>query len=101
MNDEKNVTTAIRVVLFNGKRSSFTKWQKKFLATVRNRSYGFIFTEPVIAIPEGKTLTDDEKKIVKANKDAYDSLVLAMDEDICFDIVESSTTAEIPGGAPV
>ena len=82
---------AIRVIAFSGKKKDWRKWSRKFLAMAVKRGYKKILLGEL----EGKSMTDEEK--IK-NGHAYNDIMLSMNEDVSFSLVDEACTSEMPEG---
>ena len=108
--------TSLKVLLFNGKASTFEYWGPKFEARARKKKTSPIFLgstvvpsetayEAVLLVAKASR-TDAQKKTVKdfdLNSLAYDELMMSMDGStdggkIAFQLVNNSCTAANPNG---
>ena len=80
---------SFRVIIFSGKKKDWRKWSRKFLAMAVNRRH----KDVLLVKLAGNTMTDEEK-----NVSAYNDLMLSMNEDVSFVIVDESCTDEITEG---
>ena len=70
-----------------------------FLSQAESRGYREVLEGTVKVPADTEALTDDEKvKIRKANKAAYNALILACDDEVSFNIVDTSLTEDLPKG---
>ena len=88
MSEEK----AIRIISFSGKRADWRVWSRKFLAVAEKRGYKKILTG---ALELSSTSSAEEKQL---GVNAYNDLLLAMNESISFGLVDESTSAVSPEG---
>ena len=114
MSDRLNQETAIKTILFSGKKSDFVYWKGKPVARSHKSKYGGILTGD-IKIPTKveyqdalkKSPQDDSSKdIVKRYElgiSAYDDLILSMDDSkksgkVAYSIIANATTTDNPDG---
>ena len=108
--------TSLKVLLFNGKASTFEYWGPKFEARARKKKTSPIFLgstvvpsetayEAVLLVAEASR-TDAQKKTIKdfdLNSAAYDELIMSMDDSsdggkIAFQLVNNAHTVANPNG---
>ena len=109
--------TSLKVLLFNGKASTFEYWGPKFEARARKKKTSPIFLgstvvpsetayhEAVLLVAEASR-TDAQKKTIKdfdLNSLAYDELIMSMDDStdggkIAFQLVNNAYTAANSNG---
>jgi gag-polypeptide of LTR copia-type len=121
----EEVEKSIKVVVFDGKQSSWIVWEEKFIARAIKKGYFMIFLaeDDAIYIPKlgednlyTTTVNSDGDEVLKPvfkdkdiknwlewNIQAYSDLVMCMDTStptgrVAFDIVRSSKTEEYPFG---
>ena len=86
----------IKSSAFNGKPEDWNKWSKKFVARAGLMGYKSVL------LGVNKRHTDKGSKhyddFCKNNDMAYADLLMACDDDVCFDLVENSRTEELPDG---
>ena len=82
---------AIRVIRFSGSKKDWRKWSRKFLAMSVKRGY----KDVLLGKTREEGMTDDEKNL---NGHAYNDIMLSMDEDVSFSIVDEACTEELPEG---
>ena len=88
MSEEK----AIRIIAFSGKRSDWRVWSRKFLAVAEKRGYKKILTGTLVLL---STSSDDDKQL---GVNAYNNLLLAINESISFGLVDESISSAYPDG---
>ena len=88
MSEEK----AIRIISFSGKRADWRVWSRKFLAVAEKRGYKKILTG---ALELSSTSSAEEKQL---GVNAYNDLLLAMNESISFGLVDESKSSVCPDG---
>ena len=91
MSEEKS----IRVISFSGKRSDWRVWSRKFLAVAEKRGYKKLLTGALeLTSTSG---TDD----LQLGVNAYNYLLLAMNENISFGLVDEAKSVVCPDGDAV
>ena len=99
----------MRYIYFSGKKENWNNWKDKFEVRAAIRGFDSILNgddkAPSTHNTDGtkKTLTEEEKVLVKQNKDGYGELLISMKDEtddgkIAFAVVKSAKTKEIPGG---
>ena len=88
MSEEKS----IRIIPFSGKRNDWRVWSRKFLAVAEKRGYKKVLTK---SLELTSNSTDEEKQL---GVNAYNDLLLAMNESISFGLVDESKSAVCPDG---
>ena len=83
---------AIRVISFSGKKDDWRKWSRKFLAMSVKRGYKDVL--------QGKLEVEGimNEKEQEKNGHAYNDLMLSMNEDVSFGIVDEAVTTKLPEG---
>ena len=101
--------TAIRVVVFSGKKDDWEVWKEKFLVRASIKGYEGILTGEVKVPATHKAdgtkekLTADQETIADANKKGFGDLILSIDcstpaGKIAFAIVKGTKTKTNPSG---
>ena len=88
MSEEKS----IRVISFSGKRSDWRVWSRKFLAVAEKRGYKKLLTG---ALELTSTSGTDDRQL---GVNAYNDLLLAMNENISFGLVDEAKSVVCPDG---
>ena len=94
----------ICILPFTGKSDDWRKWSSKFIAWVAEKGYDYILLKDKNVLAESMVLDETKAdgkaatKLRKANKKAYNDLLLLMDEDISFGIVDAAKTDDLPSG---
>jgi hypothetical protein len=87
-----------KAVVFDGKTSKWREWSAKFLAIADVHGYERVLLGEEIPVPANQaTLTVEEERILKANKEAYSNLVLSC-SGTAFGAVDSGKTKDHPRG---
>ena len=90
---------AIRVLAFTGKKNDWTMWEAKYKARARTKGWLNIMDGSVVAPDATATLTaqaDIDKR--DKNDEGYSDLLLSMNEEISFGLVNEAKTNELPDG---
>ncbi len=101
--------TSIRVITFDGKKTTWPSWKEKFLARAKKKGYKDILTKKVVPVPETTTIADndaqrDEKlKARNANENAYADLILSIDTSkapgrAVFNLIKNTKSNDYPDG---
>ena len=100
MADEK-LEKSIRILPFKGKDDEeYSMWSQKFLARASMKGYDGILEGSVKVKKDGESSYSDKELTARAkNKEAYNDLILSMDGKVCFKIVKTSVTADLPKGS--
>ena len=86
----------IKSSAFNGKPEDWHKWSKKFAARAGLMGYKSVLLG-IEEMPEDKNSKDFDD-FSKNNDMAFADLLMACDEDVCFDLVDNSRTEDLPDG---
>ena len=93
---------AIRIIAFSGKQEDWQKWKRQFTAVATGRGYKAILYGNEVPLAEDVVLDPaadmDWIQIRNSNTQAYGDLVLACTDDVSFEIIDGSTTDELPSG---
>ena len=98
------VEKTVKIITFSGKEEDWRMFKNKFMA--RGKRTNKLFKEVLqgkIKVPAASDVLDettDKEKLQyrKANETVYDELILAMTDDVCFNIVCNATSQELPDG---
>ena len=82
----------IKVIPFDGKRENWHMWSRKFLCKLTVYGYRDILVEKQDIKEEEKTEREE------ANSMAYSDLLLSMEDEVCFSIVDMANSDEFPMG---
>ena len=92
---------AIRVLNFSGKQSNWVMWEAKYKARARMKGWLQALLGQVVIPNEDVALTDAqvvEKNARKANEEGYSDLLLSMEDEIAFGIVNEAKSTNLPSG---
>ena len=107
MSDDNNTyDKSVQVIRFSGKASDWRIWSMKFLAYAAVKGYKTILTGVDVPVNEtaekALVLTSDagkaQKKIQDKNREAYNALVLSLDDEVSLGAVEAAITDDFPEG---
>ncbi len=106
MSEENTYDKSVRVIRFSGKQADWRVWSLKFLAYSAIKGYKGILTGsevPVSATAEASldAGTEDGKRQLKIqvkNVEAYNALILAIDDEVGLGAIESAITEDFPNG---
>ena len=94
---------AIRVLSFSGKHEDWRMWKSKYKARATMKKWIKVMEGTETAPKESDTLdpTNDADKIAarQANEDGYADILMSMDDEIAFSIVDEARTTELPNGS--
>ena len=99
----------IRVITFDGKKTSWTSWKEKFLARAKRKGYKKVLLGDIEVVPDTTEIEDsdsDKAKKEKAreqNELAYADLTLSIDCSkaqgrVVFNLVRASKSEDYPDG---
>ena len=108
------IETAIRVLLFSGKKIDWNHWEEKFMAKAKRKGLKEICNGTKM-IPnyideddeDYEEMTEEEikeyKKMCELNELAYSDLIMSMDTSttagkVAYDLVKSSKSKDFPDG---
>ena len=83
---------SIRIISFTGKKQDWRKWSRKFLAMAVKRGY----KDVLLGVLKTKGSMTDEEKV--KNGHAYNDIMLSMNEDVSFGLVDEACSEEMPEG---
>ena len=93
---------AVQVLPFSRKREDWRMWSRKFLARAKIKGYKGLLTGAETP-PDASTMLDPNNaqhvvdiRLRNMNELAYSKLLLACQEDVCFDAVNKAMTTEQP-----
>ena len=95
---------AIRTITFSGKRQDWRMWSKKFMARAVIKNYVNVLKGTITAPRFDATIDvstkdgKEQQKARNANEIAYSELLLSCDDEVYFEIVCESMTADLPEG---
>ena len=91
---------AIRIITFSGKQEDWQKWKRQFTVVAKGRRYKAILYGDEVPLAEDIALdlaaNADQIWVRNSNTQAYGDLVLACTDDVSFEIINGSTTDELP-----
>ena len=95
---------AIRVLAFDGKDESWTMWEGKYKARAMAKGWWSIMKGDQTP-PKSDKILDDTNASHKTeivlrdkNNEGYGDILLSMEEEIAFGIVNEAKTDELPDG---
>ena len=92
---------SIRVVAFDGKHKNYKKWRARYLAKVSTIEKSVLLGDVEVP-PEDEDLDEaadaDRIAIRDANKNAYANLLIACEDDVCFNLISTAVSQELPNG---
>lgn len=93
-----------RYIPFSGKREEWRMWSGKFLARGNKLGYRAIL-EGTTNVPNATDTLDATNashiipiKNRELNENAYDDLIMAMDDNVCYGKVDEAKTKKLPYG---
>ena len=94
----KETFKEMRIVKYNGKESEWPKWSKKFMAVAKVKKFADII-DGKIEVPKFEEDMDQKDLAIRnLNQAAYCCLLYCMNDDICFTLVETAKTEDLPDG---
>ncbi len=88
----------IRIIPFDGKKANWHMWSRKFLCKLTVYGYRTLIKDlskvKIEEIETEKTVNVEEE----GNDVAYSDLLLSMEDDVCFNIVDLARTDQYPMG---
>eukprot|EP00977_Amphora_coffeiformis_P025774 scaffold22134_cov95-Amphora_coffeaeformis.AAC.1 len=101
------IERSIRVLPFKGGKTEWRMWSRKFLARARAKGFKAIMegTPGTTAVPKYNEVLDETQdadkpkiKARKANDDGYNELLLSIEDEVCFGLVDGAVTPDLPDG---
>jgi hypothetical protein len=100
----EEVERIVKVMPFKGKKEEWHMWSKKFLARATMKRYKKVLLGDMVVprhdeeldIKESAGLTSFKARV--ANEEAYNELLLAMEDSVRFGIVEEAIMDDLPDG---
>ena len=98
------VDKSVRIIQFSRKKKDWRVWMGRFLAAAGKKKYKKLLLGIEKAPPDSETLdkaTQSGKQkyfLRQANEEAYHDLVLANDDEIAFNIIDTSVSTSHPDG---
>lgn len=108
--DNNTYNKSVRIIRFSGKVAEWRIWSLKFLAYASVKGYKSILLGNDVIMSkqtfdaidrntdEGKELVATQEKLQKKNVEAYNALVLSLDDEVSLGAVETAITDEFPDG---
>jgi hypothetical protein len=86
----------IKFSVFNGKQDDWYQWSKKFIARAGLMGYKSV----LLGMENGPKdrSSNDFGEFIRKNDMAYADLMMACEDDVCFDLVDNSRSEEFPDG---
>ena len=95
---------AIRVLPFDGKRSSWTMWEAKYKARAKKNKFLDVMLGNT-TVPDATAVIDisndagkSQLRAREANDEGYNDLLLSMEEEVAFGLVNEAKTTALPDG---
>ena len=88
----------MRIVKFNCQESEWPRWSKKFMAVAKVKKFADIIDGKVEVPKLTEEIDEKQMAIRNQNQAAYCCLLYCMNDDICFTLVETAKTDELPDG---
>ena len=93
---------AIRVLTFSGKKKDWPMWEAKYAARARAKGWYQVLVGATEVPAAATVLTDQQVTLQaarKANEDGYADLLLSMEDEVTFNIVNEAKTTDLPDGS--
>ena len=101
---QKKMEKTIQTITFDGTKSKFRMWHAKFMSQARTKEFSGVING-TDAVPNANVTLNPNNNAHKpqiaarkANQKGYDYLLLCMDSEIPFDLVETARTTELLEG---
>ena len=99
MSEETNKEQTLRYLPFKGKQDEWTMWSAKFMSRARKKKYVHILTgKTEVTFEDEANKTDEERALEKLNDEAYDDLIMLMDNKIAFNKVSQAKMSTLSEG---
>ena len=99
MAKETNKEQTLRYLPFKGKQDEWTMWSAKFMSRARKKKYVHILTgKQKVTFEDEANKTDEEKALEKLNDEAYDDLIMSIDNKVAFNKVSQAKTSALSEG---
>ena len=94
----KDTFKEMRIVEYSGKESEWPKWSKKFMAVAKVKKFADIIDGKIEVPKLVEDMDQQDLAIRNLNQAAYCCLLYCMNDDICFTLVETAKTEDLPDG---
>ena len=99
MSKETNKEQTLRYLPFKGKQDEWTMWSAKFMSRARKKKYINILPgKKKVTFEDEENKTDKERALEKLNEEAYDDLIMSMDNKIAFNKVSQAKMSTLSEG---
>ena len=99
MSEETNKEQTPRYLPFKGKQHEWTMWSAKFMSQARKKKYVHILTgKTKVTFKDEANKTEEERALAKLNDEAYDDLIMSMDNKVAFNKVSQAKTSALSEG---
>ena len=94
----KDFSKDIKLATFRGKRNDWRMWSTKFFAFAAFREFDEILSGDMKLPIEDSTNADAIRRFKKLNNFGYYCLNYAVEDKICFSLIDSARTDKLPEG---
>ena len=94
----KDFSKGIKLATFRGKRDDWRMWSTKFFAFAASREFKEILSGEKKLPDEGSTNADEVRRFKKLNNFGYYCLNYAVEDKVCFSLIDSARTDALPEG---
>ena len=94
----KDFSKDVKLGTFKGKRDDLRMWSTKFFAFAAFREFNEILSGEKKLPDEGSTNADEVRRFKKLNNFGYYCLNYAVEDKICFSLIDSARTEALPEG---
>ena len=98
MTDTRNFIKEMRIVEYNGSEDEWLRQSKNFIATTKVKKIANIFDGSTAVPSLSPNMNDRQKAIRELNHVAYCCLLHCMNDEICFNLVDTAKTKNLPDG---
>ena len=75
-------------------------WEAKYMARARAKGWQSIMKGSTVVPATGTAnMTDVQLKVQEKNEEGYADLILSMEDEVCFNVVNEARTNDLPDGS--
>ena len=88
----------MRIVEFNGNKDEWPRWSKKIMSVAKIKKFSHVIDASLEVPSITENMEDDQRLIRETNKVAYYFQMFCMSDAICFNLVDTGKTENLPHG---
>ena len=98
MTDAREFIKEMSIVKLNRNEDEWFRWSKKFIATTKVKKFANVI-DGSTEVPSFSDYMQDGRKVIRyMNHVVYCSLLHCRDDEICFNLVDTAKTENLPDG---